>query len=89
MEENNLQNNPQIRPISTSDWMVTTLVAAIPVVGFIMLFVWGFSDNTAESKKNWARATLIWMAIGIVLSVLIIFVFGLGTAMFAGAVSGD
>ena len=35
-----------------------------------MLFVWGFGSNTQPSKANWAKAALIMMGIGIVLSFL-------------------
>lgn len=66
------------------DWVVTLLVAAIPLVGFIMYFVWAFSGGTPESKKNWARAVLIWMAIGFIPTLLLIItIFGI----FLGNVS--
>ena len=58
--------------VSMGDWVVTLLVAAIPLVGFIMYFVWAFSGGTPESKKNWARAVLIWMAIGFIPFLLVI-----------------
>ncbi|MCH2445334.1 MAG: hypothetical protein MK225_03255, partial [Candidatus Marinimicrobia bacterium] len=45
-------------------------IIAIPIVGFIMLFVWGFGSNTQSSKANWAKATLIMIGISIVLSFL-------------------
>ena len=70
---------PQVnnQPVSMGDWVVTLLVAAIPLVGFIMYFVWAFSGGTPESKKNWARAVLIWMAIGFIPFVLaVIAIFG-------------
>ncbi|MEJ6675539.1 MAG: hypothetical protein QNK88_08570, partial [Polaribacter sp.] len=43
------------------------IVTAIPLVGFIMLFVWAFSSGTNLSKKNWAKAALIFYAIIMVL----------------------
>ena len=43
-------------PVSVGDWMITALLTAIPLVGFIMLFVWGFGGNVNTSKKNWARS---------------------------------
>jgi len=49
---------------------VTLIVTAIPMVGFIMLFVWGFGGNAPTAKANWAKAALILYAIGIVLAVL-------------------
>ena len=70
-----LQSNPvnesqQYNPISVGEWIITTIILAIPIVGFIMLFVWGFGSNTQPSKANWAKATLIMIGISIVLSFL-------------------
>jgi len=53
--------------VTIGDWIITFLLTAIPLVGFIMLFVWAFGNNTAESKANWAKAALIWYLISIVL----------------------
>jgi hypothetical protein len=53
---------PGTEPMSVKDWFVTILIAAIPLV---------------VNKKNWAKATLIWMLIGIVLAVIFF-------ALFAG-----
>jgi hypothetical protein len=71
------------QPISVKDWIITILITAIPLVGLIMLFVWGFGSDTHPSKANWAKATLIWYLIGIVISMIIISV--VGTAAFFGA----
>ena len=76
--QNNQQNsqprpvyqNPAEKPVSVGDWFLTTLILCIPLVGIIMLFVWGFGNGTSESKRNWARAQLIWMLVGIVLGLL-------------------
>ena len=62
--------------MSVGEWMLTILIAAIPLVGFIMLFVWAFGGNAPESKANWAKASLIWLAIVIVLYLIIFMVFG-------------
>jgi hypothetical protein len=62
--QNPYQNQPTL---TVGDWFVTILVAAIPLVGLIMLFVWAFSSDTNPNKSNWAKAMLIWMAIGIAL----------------------
>ena len=58
------------QPMSMGEWMITMLLTAIPVVGIIMLFVWAFGGGAAPSKKNWARAALVWMAISVVLAIL-------------------
>ena len=62
--------------LSVSDWLITLLISAIPLVGFIMLFVWAFSSNVPASKSNWAKATLVLMVIGIVLAIIILVIFG-------------
>jgi hypothetical protein len=55
------------KAMSVGDWIITMIVTAIPIVGFIMLFVWAFSSGTNLSKQNWAKAALIFYAIIIVL----------------------
>ncbi len=62
--------------IKTSDWVITLLITAIPLVGLIMLFVWAFGSNTQVCKANWAKAMLIWIAIIIGFYILIAIIFG-------------
>lgn len=76
--------NDQRQEVSTMDWFITIFITAIPLVGFIMLFVWAFGSNTLPSKANWARATLLWFVLGIIIYGLIAVVFGiafLGSSM--------
>ncbi len=63
-------------PVSVGDWLITYLLMIVPFVNLIMLIVWAVSSETKKSKQNWARASLIWMAIGIVIYILIIVLFG-------------
>lgn len=56
--------------VSVGDWMITILIMVIPIVNFVMLFVWALSSSTPKSKSNWAKATLIWMAIGAALAIV-------------------
>ncbi|SFE98412.1 hypothetical protein SAMN04487969_110182 [Paenibacillus algorifonticola] len=70
------QHNHLAEPVSFKEWMITMLLYAIPLVNIIMLFVWAFGGNTKISKANFAKAALVWTAIGIVLSILWIAVFG-------------
>jgi ABC-type multidrug transport system permease subunit len=75
-------------PISLGDWMITLLILCIPLVGIIMLFVWGFADGTHPSKRNFCRAYLIWMLIGIVIFVLFLIMGGMAALMGARAMGG-
>ncbi|MDR3053713.1 MAG: hypothetical protein LBU48_07630 [Coriobacteriales bacterium] len=70
------QYAPANQDVTLGDWVLTIFLTAIPLVGFIMLFVWGFGSSTPESKKNWARATLIWYVIGVIVSILFAVFFG-------------
>ena len=70
IQSNPVKDSPQYTPISVGEWVITIIIIAIPIVGFIMLFVWGFGSNTQPSKANWAKATLIMIGISIVLSFL-------------------
>lgn len=58
-------------PVSLGDWIITLIVLAIPIVGLVMLFVWGFSSSAHPSKRNYCRAVLILALILFVLAILI------------------
>ena len=66
--------------MSVGDWLITYLVTCIPLIGFIMLFVWAFGDGNQQSKKTWAQATLLWIVIVFFLSVLF---FGISSSMLS------
>lgn len=70
------QQNHLAEPVSFKEWMITMLLCAIPLVNIIMLFVWAFGGNAKISKSNYAKAALVWAAIGIVLYILLIAMFG-------------
>ena len=65
-----INESPQYAPMSIGDWIITSIIMAIPIVGFVMLFVWGFGSNTQPSKANWAKATLIMIGISFVIVLL-------------------
>lgn len=62
--------------MSVKDWVITLIIAGIPILGFIMLFVWGFGSGTNENKANFAKGALIIWAIFIALYVLFMILFG-------------
>lgn len=69
------QQLPNAEPMTVKDWVITLLISYIPLVGLIMLFVWAFDSNTNLNKKNWAKASLIWMLIGIALAIIFFIAF--------------
>ncbi len=64
------------KPMSVKDWLITLVIVAIPLVGFIMLFVYAFSDSENVNRKNWAKANLILLAIIFALVFLVFVIFG-------------
>ncbi len=79
-------DNSNQKPMSVKDWLITLVIMMIPLVGFIMLFVYAFSDNENVNKKNWAKAQLIVMAVVLGLLFLFFILFG---AVFASALAGS
>lgn len=71
------------KPMSMGEWLITMIVLAIPCVGIIMMFVWGFGTGNT-SRKNYCRAMLIFALIGVVLSVIF---YGSIAAMMASALN--
>jgi hypothetical protein len=63
-------------PMSVKDWLISLLLLLIPLVNIILPFVWAFGGNVNINKKNFFRAYLIYMAIGLVLGILTFSVFG-------------
>jgi len=48
------------------DWVVTIFVLSIPLLNIIMVIVWLVNKDTNKSKKNYIIASIIFMAIGVV-----------------------
>lgn len=69
-------SQPVVTPVNTTEmsvgqWVLTLFLSSLNIIGLILLFVWAFSSDTPISKKNYARATLIWLAIAVGASILL------------------
>ena len=72
-----MENQTQDSSVMTvQDWVITILIVSLPIIGLIMLFVWAFGSGTNQNKVNFAKASLIWAAIGFGLAILFMMVFG-------------
>jgi len=71
MEQELVKPSAGTGDITFGEWFLTLFLTAIPLVGIVLLFVWAFSSTTKPTKANWAKASLVWAAIGIVLSFII------------------
>jgi hypothetical protein len=52
---------------SVGDWIITLLIASIPLVNIIALIYWAASSSSGPIKGNFAKAALIWTVIIIAL----------------------
>lgn len=71
-----MENQQQAPVLSTSEWVVTLLIRIIPLAGFVMLFVWAFGNQENQNRANWAKASLIIIAISLALVTLCAILFG-------------
>ena len=55
---------------SVGSWMLTLFVCGIPIIGVIYLLVLAFGSGSAPSKRNFARAALIWTLIALAVTVV-------------------
>lgn len=68
----------KIEQLTVGQWILTLFLLSIPLVNIIMLFVWAFGGHK-DQRENFAKASLIWILIGLIFVFLII-----GCVGFAG-----
>ncbi len=61
-------------PITTGGYIGIMLLMCIPVVGIVLTIIWACGGCKKINKRNLARASLIMMAIGFVISLILGFV---------------
>jgi len=80
------QDGEQSAPVmSVGSYLGTLLLLCIPVANIVLLFVWAFGSEGNPNRRNFARANLILVLIGVVLSILIVAAVGSSlTALLGG-----
>ena len=76
-------SRPRDTTMSYKDWALTIFLGSLPIIGFILVLIWAFDNNTNIHKQNWAKGTLLLMVIGIVVAMMFLFLFG-GMALLSG-----
>lgn len=71
--------------LSMGEWFFSYILALVPIVGIIMLFVWAFGSETQPNRRNWAKAMLIFYSIIFVLAIIVIILIG---AAFGALIMG-
>jgi NADH:ubiquinone oxidoreductase subunit 3 (subunit A) len=78
------------KPISPWGYVGYQLLFCVPVVGFVFMLVWAFSNNNIN-RKNFARSYLIFVIAGVILTiitVIIMAILGIGLMSFSTSASG-
>ena len=57
--------------MTVSDWMLTLLVLAIPLVNIVMYLVWAFSSTGNVNRQNFCKASVYWFMI--ILGIYLVF----------------
>lgn len=63
-------------PLTVGQYIGMFLLMLIPLVNLILLLVWAFNSSGNINRRNFARAALIMMLIGIAISILLTIAFG-------------
>lgn len=60
--------------VSTWGWIGRQILLGIPIVGFILMLVWGFGGSRKRSLVTWARAqiliTVFWILVAVAIVVI-------------------
>ncbi|WP_077369036.1 hypothetical protein [Anaerosalibacter sp. Marseille-P3206] len=75
--QNHIESSDKYEIMSVKDWVITLLLLVIPIVNIILLFVWAFSGDTNENKKNYCKAQLIMLAIILGINIIIAIISGI------------
>lgn len=66
-----IMNSGETSVMTVKAWLITYLLLCIPVANIILLFVWAFGGGN-ENRRNFARASLIAMAVGVILYIVLL-----------------
>ena len=73
------------RVMTVADWMITLLVLWLPVINVIMYIVWALDTAGNPNRRNFCRASLLWFAIMMILSILVVVVMAMLGLVFGAA----
>lgn len=74
-------------PLSVGQFILMFILLSIPIANIVLLFVWAFGGDVNINKRNYARAVLILMLIGISLTIVITIAFISFFSQIAGSYS--
>lgn len=67
---------PAVDVLSVWDYILMMILFSLPVVGLILMIYWSFSGQVGINRKHFSRAYLIFYAISLVLSFVMMALIG-------------
>ncbi len=86
---NTYNSAPVQKHMTTGQWVLTTFLSGLGLIGLILLFVWAFGDNEYPDKKTYARAMLIWQLVAVALVVVYIIIIAVLGVSLGAAMGGS
>mgnify|MGYP001225564713 FL=1 len=80
--QNHIDLTEKYEIMSVKDWVITLLLLVIPIVNIVLLFVWAFSGDTNENKKNFSKAQLLILAIILGINIIVLIITGISMLSF-------
>lgn len=65
------------RPLTVSEWFITLLVLAIPLVNVVMYIYWAVAEGVNLNKRNFCRASIAWAFICILIAAFVMMAGGI------------
>jgi len=77
-----VERNPEV--ISTGGYIGSALLMCVPVIGLVIFILWACGVCKSVNRRNYARATLILWAVGLVLGIIIYLLlrYAIGSSLF-------
>ncbi len=69
------EQDDRCKVVKTSTYFWMMLAMMVPGVNLVMLLIWSFSEKINQNRRNFSRAALIWLGIGIVFSIISLIIF--------------
>jgi len=65
------------KQMAFTDWLVMYGVLLVPILNVVMLFIWAFDQNAPKVKKDWAKATLIFIGVAVIIAIILIIAYAI------------
>lgn len=73
------------QPLTYKQWALNIFLAGLPLIGIILLLVWGLGNDGNIHRKSWAKGMLLIYVIVTLLGILFFILFGSLFAMAAAS----